>query len=62
MPKGKTLEPATEVVAGDIGGISKLSVSATGDTLSSRDHPLRIPAIDYPAQTYSASVSAKKRA
>ena len=62
LPKGKTLEPATEVVAGDIGGISKLSVSATGDTLSSRDHPLRIPAIDYPAQTYSASVSAKNKA
>src|SRR5207302_6128634 len=28
-PKGKTLEPATEVVAGDIAGISKLSVKAT---------------------------------
>src|SRR4030081_877407 len=40
-PEGETLEPATEVVAGDIAGISKLSVTATGDTLESRDHPLR---------------------
>jgi elongation factor G len=62
FPKGKTLEPATEVVAGDIAGISKLQVTATGDTLASRDHPLRLPAIDYPAQTYSAAVNAKNKA
>jgi elongation factor G len=62
FPKGKTLEPATEVVAGDIAGISKLQVTATGDTLASRDHPLRLSAIDYPAQTYSAAVNAKNKA
>jgi elongation factor G len=61
-PKGKTLESATDVVAGDIAGISKLTVSNTGDTLASRDHPLRLPAIEYPPQTYSASVSAKNKA
>ena len=61
-PKGKTLEPATEVVAGDIAGISKLQVSQTGDTLAARDHPIRLPAIEYPPQTYSASVSAKNKA
>jgi elongation factor G len=62
FPKGKTLEPATEVVAGDIAGISKLQVTATGDTLASRDHPLRLPPIDYPEQTFSAAVSAKNKA
>jgi elongation factor G len=61
-PKGKTLEPATEVVAGDIAGISKLSVTATGDTLASRDHPLRLPPIEYPEQTFSAAVGAKNKA
>jgi elongation factor G len=61
-PKGKTLEPATEVVAGDIAGISKLSVTSTGDTLASRDHPLRLPPIEYPEQTYSAAVTAKNKA
>src|SRR5438067_2850966 len=60
-PKGKTLEPATEVVAGDIAGISKLSVTATGDTLASRDHPLRLPPIEYPEQTFSAAVGAKNK-
>jgi elongation factor G len=61
-PKGKTLEAATEVVAGDIAGISKLQMAATGDTLASRDHPLRLPPIQYPEQTYSAAVSAKNKA
>src|SRR5205823_10075239 len=61
-PKGKALEPATEVVAGDIAGISKLQNTATGDTLASRDHPLRLPPIEYPEQTYSAAVSAKNKA
>jgi elongation factor G len=61
-PKGKTLEPATEVVAGDIAGISKLSVTSTGDTLASRDHPLRLAPIEYPEQTYSAAVGAKNKA
>jgi elongation factor G len=62
FPKGKTLEPATEVVAGDIAGISKLQAAATGDTLASRDHPLRLPPIEYPEQTYSAAVGAKNKA
>ncbi len=61
-PKGKALEPATEVVAGDIAGISKLQVTATGDTLASRDHPLRLPPIEYPELTYSAAVGAKNKA
>jgi elongation factor G len=61
-PKGKALEAATEVVAGDIAGISKLQVTATGDTLASRDHPLRLPPIAYPEQTFSAAVSAKNKA
>ena len=61
-PKGKALESATEVVAGDIAGISKLQASATGDTLAAKDHPLRLPTVEYPPQTYSASVSAKNKA
>ncbi len=61
-PKGKTLEPATEVVAGDIAGISKLQGAQTGDTLAGKDHPVRLPAIEYPPQTYSAAVGAKNKA
>jgi elongation factor G len=62
VPKGKILEPATEVGAGDIAGISKLQNTATGETLAGRDHPLRLTPIEFPEQTYSASVSAKNKA
>lgn len=62
FPKGKVLEPATEVVAGDIAGISKLQLTATGETLSTREHPVRLPAIEFPARSYSAAVGAKNKA
>ncbi len=61
-PKGKSLESATEVTAGDIAGISKLQNTSTGDTLAGREHPVRIPPIDYPDRTYSAAVTAKNKA
>jgi len=61
-PKGKALEPATEVVAGDIAGISKLQNTATGDTLASRDHPLRLTPPAFPEHTYSAAVNARTKA
>ncbi|HEY8735517.1 MAG TPA: elongation factor G [Candidatus Dormibacteraeota bacterium] len=62
FPKGRVLEPATEVVAGDIAGISKLHLTATGETLSTREHPIRLRPIEYPTQTYSAAVGAKNKA
>ena len=62
FPKGKTLEPATEVIAGDIAAISKLQNTATGDTLASKDHPLQLPRIEYPERTFSAAVTAKSKA
>ncbi|MDQ6710406.1 MAG: GTP-binding protein, partial [Candidatus Dormibacteraeota bacterium] len=62
FPKGKVLEPATEVVAGDIAGISKLHLTSTGETLSTREHPVHLPRIEYPAWTYSAAVGAKNKA
>ncbi|MDQ6692139.1 MAG: elongation factor G, partial [Candidatus Dormibacteraeota bacterium] len=62
FPKGKLLEPAIEVVAGDIAGISKLQLTATGETLSTREHPVRLPRIEYPPQSYSAAVGAKNKA
>ncbi len=61
-PKGKTIEPATEVPAGDIAAISKLQNTSTGNTLAGRDRPLQLPAIQYPEHAYSAAVSAKSKA
>src|SRR5207247_10855250 len=62
VPTGTALEPASEVVAGASAGHSKRQVTAPRDTLASRDHPLRLPPIEYPEQTYSAAVSAKNKA
>jgi elongation factor G len=45
---GKEQEPAAELRAGEIGAIAKLGVTETGDTLGSRDHPLRLPEISFP--------------
>ncbi len=62
FPKGKQLEAAAEVIAGDIAGISKLQNTSTGETLAARDRPLRAPSIEFPERTYSAAVSAKNKA
>ena len=62
FPKGKTLEPAAEVVAGDIAGITKLQNTNTGDTLASREHPLQLEPLAFPEHTYSAAVTAKSKA
>jgi elongation factor G len=45
---GKEQEPAAELRAGEIGAVAKLGVTATGDTLGSRDHALRLPDIAFP--------------
>ncbi len=50
------------MVAGDIAGISKLHLTSTGETLSTREHPVHLPRIEYPAWTYSAAVGAKNKA
>ncbi|HYS28956.1 MAG TPA: elongation factor G [Candidatus Limnocylindria bacterium] len=61
-PKGKSLEPSTEISAGDIGAISKLQGTATGDTLAAREHPVKLPAIEYPEQVFTAAAMAKNKA
>src|SRR5437762_2868074 len=52
--RGKTQEPTQRLVTGDIGVIPKLSESVTGDTLSTKDSPVELAGIDYPAAAYFA--------
>ena len=40
--QGKQTSPTPRLVAGDIGAIAKLKHTATGDTLSTRDNPVRL--------------------
>jgi elongation factor G len=53
---GKEQEPAAELRAGEIGAVAKLGVTETGDTLSSRDTPLRLPAITFPEPTLQVAI------
>lgn len=46
--RGKNQEQLQEIVAGDIGGIGKLSKTVTGDTLADRSNPIVLAAIEPP--------------
>jgi len=62
MLRGKTQEPITKLIAGDIGVIAKLSVTATGDSLSVKEHPLQLAPPEFPAPVFSVAVSPKTKA
>ena len=53
---GKEQEPAAELRAGEIGAVAKLGVTETGDTLSSRDHPLRLADMAFPDPTLLVAI------
>ncbi len=61
IPKGKQLEPAAEVAAGEIGAMTKLQATSTGDTLATREHPYRLPAPALPERAYAAAISPKAK-
>ena len=60
--KGKTQEPATEIPAGDIGGVAKLSVTSTGDTLCTQEKPVKLAPITFPNPVFSQAVYPKTKA
>ncbi len=60
FPRGKEHVAATEIKAGDIGAVTKLTHTLTGDTLGSKDGgPL--PPIDLPAPAYALAITPKAR-
>jgi len=61
MIRGKNQEPVSQVRAGDIGAVAKLSLTNTGDTLSSRDKPVKIAPIIFPQPIYSQAVHPKTK-
>ncbi|MGH9214341.1 MAG: elongation factor G [Acidimicrobiales bacterium] len=54
--RGKDQEPASELVAGDIGAVAKLSSTATGDTLAPKGTPVVVPPIEAPAPTLAVAI------
>ncbi|HEV2236766.1 MAG TPA: elongation factor G [Ktedonobacterales bacterium] len=59
--RGKAQEPTSEVPAGDIGGVVKLSATHTGDTLGTKDATAKLEPIHFPRPAFTAAVAPKTR-
>ena len=62
LPRGKSQENITEVVAGDMGAIGKLAVTVTGDTLAARENQVTFTQIQFPRGFYSVAVAPATKA
>ncbi|HYL08149.1 MAG TPA: elongation factor G, partial [Candidatus Udaeobacter sp.] len=60
FPRGKEHVPATEVPAGDIGAVTKLTHTLTGDTLGVKDGGPLTP-LDLPGPAYKVAITPKAR-
>ena len=60
--RGKEQEPASELVAGDIGAVAKLTGTATGDTLAPRGKPVVVRPIEQPEPNLAVAVVPKTQA
>ncbi len=59
--RGKQQEPVGEIMAGDIGAVTKLSATLTGDTLCDPSDPIVLPGIEFPEPAASLAVEPKSR-
>ncbi|MHB8331676.1 MAG: elongation factor G [Candidatus Dormibacteria bacterium] len=59
-PKGKVLEPADELVAGEIGAATKLVHTGSGDTLGPKGCA-ELAAIPFPATSYTMAIRPKSK-
>ncbi len=62
VQRGKEQVSVKVIHAGDIGSVSKLSVTATGDTFCDKGHPLTLPAPVFPAALYRVAIQPKTQA
>jgi len=60
--RGESQESISEVTAGDIGAVSKLSSVLTGHTLSTKEDPVSLPSIQFPPASYQMAVFPKTKA
>ncbi|MGD0871744.1 MAG: elongation factor G [Bryobacteraceae bacterium] len=60
-PQGKTLQPVTEVQAGDIGAVAKLKDTLTGDTLAEKGINVTYPPVKLPEPSIAFAIEAKSR-
>ncbi|MDY6794202.1 MAG: elongation factor G [Actinomycetota bacterium] len=59
--RGKNQIPVQEIPAGDIGGVAKLTETATGETLCDKENPIVLPSIEFPEPIMSLAVEPKTK-
>ncbi|MBP5781153.1 MAG: elongation factor G [Clostridia bacterium] len=59
--RGKKQQQATEIIAGDIGAVSKLTVTQTNDTLGTKANQIELPAIQFPEPQIVQAITPKTR-
>lgn len=62
MIQGQELTDVSELIAGDLGAVIKLSATNTGDTLCSPDNKVILPGIEFSKPVISLAVDAKNKA
>ena len=60
-PQGKTLQPVTELHAGDIGAVAKLKDTLTGDTLADKGLNIAYLPVKLPEPSIAFAIEAKSR-
>ncbi len=53
---GKKSQPADSIVAGDLGAMTKLQVTMTGDTLCKKDSPIYLRRIEFPVPSFQQAI------
>ncbi len=53
---GKDQEAIGELKAGEIGAVAKLAVTETGDTLATKERPLELPPLEFPAPSLVVAI------
>jgi len=59
--RGKNQIATSEVHAGDIAAVAKLSETGTGDTLCDKNKPIIYPTIEFPEPVFSVAIRAKTK-
>ncbi|MFL5642403.1 MAG: elongation factor G [Chloroflexota bacterium] len=58
---GKEQEPIGELKAGEIGAVAKLAVTETGDTLTTKEKPLTLPALAFPPPSLMVAIEPQSK-
>ncbi|MDR3269988.1 MAG: elongation factor G [Peptococcaceae bacterium] len=59
--RGKTQDPATAIVAGDIAVVAKMQEIGTGDTLCAKDKQIQLDGIAFPNPNFSVAIAPKTK-